>query len=243
MPRLRKTKEEYVVRSKKVHKNLYDYSLFDYQGYKTKGKIACKKHGIFEQSFDNHVRGKGCPKCGIVKNVKSRSKSNAKFIKDAKLVHGLLYDYSDVEYVNWNTKVKIKCFKHGVYKQTPNNHSRGRGCPKCKSFTSKGEKELFKFVSSLTKGGVISNDRTKIKPKEIDAYIPSLNIGFEYNGTYWHSEKFKDVNHREHKTQEAKKVGVSLYHIEENDWVNNKTVMKKEIKNIINTHKLIKDAK
>ena len=30
---------------------------------KTKIKIACPKHGIFEQQPSNHLTGNGCPKC------------------------------------------------------------------------------------------------------------------------------------------------------------------------------------
>ena len=30
-------------------------------------------------------------------------------------------------------------------------------------------------------------------PKEIDIFIPTLNIGIEFNGLYWHSELKKDT--------------------------------------------------
>ena len=32
---------------------------------------------------------------------------------------------------NYALKVKIKCFKHGIFYQTPNAHLRGDGCPNC----------------------------------------------------------------------------------------------------------------
>lgn len=53
------------------------------------------------------------------------------FLAKAKVVHGDRYDYSLVEYVNNQTPVKIICPKHGFFKQRPNDHFRGRGCPKC----------------------------------------------------------------------------------------------------------------
>lgn len=52
----------------KVHGDLYDYSLVNYQTSKTKVKIICQEHGIFEQTPNNHLNGQHCPKC---------SKSNA----------------------------------------------------------------------------------------------------------------------------------------------------------------------
>ena len=53
------------------------------------------------------------------------------FIDKAQKVHGNTYDYSQVEYVNARTKVAIICKDHGTYLQTPDNHLRKRGCPKC----------------------------------------------------------------------------------------------------------------
>lgn len=54
------------------------------------------------------------------------------FIARAREVHGHRYDYSLVEYEGANTKVKIICPEHGVFEQTPNNHtSMKAGCPQC----------------------------------------------------------------------------------------------------------------
>ena len=41
------------------------------------------------------------------------------------------YDYSGVEYVKAILKVKVGCPLHGDFWVTPNNHLRGKGCPKC----------------------------------------------------------------------------------------------------------------
>lgn len=46
-------------------------------------------------------------------------------------VHGNKYDYSRVEYVNSQTKVKIVCPQHGEFEQQPNNHLMGKECKKC----------------------------------------------------------------------------------------------------------------
>lgn len=54
------------------------------------------------------------------------------FIQRAKAVHGDLYDYSNVVYVDQTTKVAIKCIIHGVFHQLPPNHClRKSKCPKC----------------------------------------------------------------------------------------------------------------
>ena len=53
------------------------------------------------------------------------------FIKRARAVHGDKYDYSNVEYVNSNTKIRIICPKHGEFSQLPHSHLFGSGCPEC----------------------------------------------------------------------------------------------------------------
>jgi hypothetical protein len=41
------------------------------------------------------------------------------------MVHNNKYDYSKVEYINTNSKVKIICPIHGEFEQTPHNHLTG----------------------------------------------------------------------------------------------------------------------
>ena len=61
-----------------------------------------------------------------------RRKSKEEFIEQAQRVHGDKFDYSEVEYVNTHTPVKIRCKECGlVFPQEPSSHLAGRGCPKC----------------------------------------------------------------------------------------------------------------
>lgn len=46
-------------------------------------------------------------------------------------IHGDRYDYSEVEYVSLNSKVKIICKEHGSWWQLPSNHLAGKGCSYC----------------------------------------------------------------------------------------------------------------
>lgn len=61
------TTEDFVEKINNRHKGKYDYSLTNYQGSKSKLKITCPIHGKFEQLPGNHLRGSGCPICGIEK--------------------------------------------------------------------------------------------------------------------------------------------------------------------------------
>jgi very-short-patch-repair endonuclease len=53
-----------------IHNNFYDYSLVNYINNKTKIKIICKEHGIFEQRPDDHLKNHGCPICKESKGEK-----------------------------------------------------------------------------------------------------------------------------------------------------------------------------
>ena len=59
-------------------------------------------------------------------------KTIQEFIEEAQQVHGDRFDYSEVEYVNTHTPVKIRCNQCGlVFLQEPSSHLAGSGCPKC----------------------------------------------------------------------------------------------------------------
>ena len=60
----KKTKNSFINDANIYHNFKYDYSLVDYKNNKTKVKIICPIHGIFEQRPDNHLTSKGCKKCG-----------------------------------------------------------------------------------------------------------------------------------------------------------------------------------
>ena len=122
----KKTTKEFIINANKIHGDKYDYSVLKYSGNKNKVNIICTKHGVFIQTPTRHLNGDGCPSCngGVLSNKEE-------FKKKAHKIHGDKYDYSKVNYYNSKTHVNINCLKHGKFKQAPNNHLLGQGCPKC----------------------------------------------------------------------------------------------------------------
>lgn len=57
------TTEQFIEKAKIIHGDKYDYSLVDYKNGKTKVKIICPNHGMFEQQPRAHLDVQGCPKC------------------------------------------------------------------------------------------------------------------------------------------------------------------------------------
>jgi len=74
------TTEEFIEKAKKIHNNLYDYSLSLYKDSRTKVNINCSIHGIFSQTGNAHLTGQGCPKCGTINAHKKISHNNESFI-------------------------------------------------------------------------------------------------------------------------------------------------------------------
>ena len=130
MPK-KKTKEEFIKEATEKHKGKYDYSKVVYIGSKIKVCIICHEHGEFEQRPADHIKGQGCPKCGVENRNEKNTLTKENFIEKARKEHGDKYDYSKVNYVNGKTKICIICPNHGEFWQRPKDHTNGQGCPKC----------------------------------------------------------------------------------------------------------------
>jgi hypothetical protein len=129
------TMDLFVARAREIHGNIYDYSRTSLQHTKARVTITCKYHGPFEQTPDNHLHSTnptGCPECGKVQRGRAQALTTAQFIRKAQATHGLgAYDYSLVDYVRGDDKVKIICPLHGVFEQGAYSHAARAGCPAC----------------------------------------------------------------------------------------------------------------
>ena len=61
----KKTLNEFINESNKIHNNFFSYEKFNYVNAHTKSTIICPIHGEFEQNPNDHLQGKGCPKCNM----------------------------------------------------------------------------------------------------------------------------------------------------------------------------------
>lgn len=132
-----KTLDAFLDEARKIHGDKYDYSMVQYSGNNRKVTIICKEHGPFLQAPKTHLRGHGCPRCS------GRGRTTEEFIKEAKVIHGDRYDYSQVQYQSCNSYVKIICPEHGLFQQTPHSHLGGAGCPVCGGVVMKTREEFI----------------------------------------------------------------------------------------------------
>lgn len=184
---------KFIERAKTRFGSKFDYSLVQYKNNSTQVKIICHLHGEFLQTPVNHLNSpQGCPDCFY----SDRMKDTPSFIHLCKGVHGNTYDYSLVDYKDNKTKVSIICEVHGVFKQTPANHSQGQKCPYCSKTGIKLNLPTFLYVitsEELTKVG-ISNVKSRSRIKEINTNSRRLfkeitRFNFSSGHTAAHFEK------------------------------------------------------
>jgi predicted RNA-binding Zn-ribbon protein involved in translation (DUF1610 family) len=133
---------KFIERANAKHHNRYDYSQVAFEGVENKVTIICSEHGPFEQRVMVHLKGFNCPKCGREQVADKLSHSLERFISDAIAAHSDKYDYTEVEYVNALSNVKIVCPVHGPFFQKPANHVRGVGCSKCSDIVAADKRRL-----------------------------------------------------------------------------------------------------
>lgn len=98
--------------------------------------------------------------------------------------------------------------------------------------TSQPERDVAGYIKSLIgdEHTVITNTKSIITPYELDVYIPSLNIAFELNGVFWHSElNGKDSNYHLNKLEQCTKKGIRLVQILDTEWNDQQNIVKSRI--------------
>jgi Zn finger protein HypA/HybF involved in hydrogenase expression len=98
----RKSHNKFIIDAQNVHGDKFDYSEVRYLNGRTKIKIKCKSHGIFEQIPQSHLIGRGCPVCneskGELKIREYLEKNNIEYVhqkrfKDCKDKRPLPFDF------------------------------------------------------------------------------------------------------------------------------------------------------
>ena len=174
------TQEQFLAKCVMTHGDKYDYSQSVYTGSSNKVCIICPQHGAFWQMAQEHMSGKGCPRCS------GFGKTTDDFIREAKAEHGEYYSYEKTQYVDSQTKVCITCPAHGDFYILPHNHTKGSGCPKCNR--KKGENKIAAWLDRNNVNYIwqyeVPNEYlfSSHKIMRIDFFLPNHNLCIEYNG-------------------------------------------------------------
>ena len=104
------------------------------------------------------------------------------------------------------------------------------------------EDAIKQFIESLDKNTrIICNDKTAIRPLELDLYLPDFNFAIECDPTCTHNSSVSDPwggepkapSYHKKKTDACEAAGIHLLHIFGHDWTWNQDVIKSMIRNKI----------
>lgn len=88
------------------------------------------------------------------------------FIEKAIKVHNFKYNYSNIEYKNVETKIKIICSNHGEFYQTPHAHLSGQGCKTC-GYIDNGLKRFNKLQGQKFNRLLVIRECGRTKTKRV----------------------------------------------------------------------------
>lgn len=173
----RLTKEEFINKAKKIFGDKYDYSKIEYINNTTKIEVYDNE---FKEYFwitpASHLNGCESIKRRNIKLSNKFSMGKEIFIEKAKSIHGDKYDYSNVEYKNNRTKVRIICPEHGEFLQAPDKHLQGEGCPKCCKKNRKYTTEEFIIKAKEKHGNKYDYTKTQYGNTKKDKVIITCPI-------------------------------------------------------------------
>lgn len=178
----------------------------------------CDKGHAWKTMVYSRLKGNGCPVC-----------SNQMVLKGyndlVTLVPRLVEEWHPTK--NGNLKPEMftpgsgkmiwwLCRKGHEWKTTIKDRakSNGTGCPQCQSErqTSFPEQTVFFYLSQK----YAAVNRYKEDGVEVDVYLPSLRIGIEYDGAFYHNSE-KSIQREHRKEKKLKEKGIRIIRIKESD--------------------------
>ena len=113
-------------------------------------------------------------------------------------------------------------------------------CNKCSyNAYSMAENELYNYIKSIYPTEPIRNSKDIIPPYELDLYYPEKQVAIEFNGSYWHSDKFKQKQYHFNKFKLCKDKNIRLISIFEHDWYNNRSYIESILQHIFVKQEII----
>lgn len=183
----------------------------------------CKDCGnIWQAVIQSRTKyGIGCPECGKKLAIKNRE---IKKLQKGSLeqTHPYIlkeWDFDRNEITpnsitsHYSKKVHWICVKGHQWQAPVNRRIRlGIGCPICakEGGTSFAEQTLYYYINSI----ISSENRYIHNGFEIDIFIPSLNVGIEYDGLYYHKSE-KAFTKEKKKMEALAKDGIRLIRVKE----------------------------
>lgn len=194
--------------------------------------LICGK--TFEQRLGVFVRSdEGCPHC---KNRLISARNTMTHEDFVEKLGDRAKEYKFItKYKKAHEKIKVRHCCGTTFEITPDSMLRGGRCKACKYST--GEGQLYRDIKKVCPEAEQGNRTILPYRREIDVYLPSYNIGVEYDGLRYHTaEHFvsdkrrgwtysEAANYHLWKTEECYKRGIRLIHFYEDEWLEHKDIV------------------
>lgn len=208
-------------------------------GSKVKKWWKCSLEHNYLGEVHKFYAGRRCPICArkIINNTTNLNTTHPHLIKEW-IIDKNKRKIEETS-AGHDGKIWWKCNKcshewqASVYNRT--HKKRPQGCPKCAkgATSSRGEKQIYEFLinngqqaESIIQHKRLKNETTQ-RMFELDLYIPEKKIAIEFNGVYYHSEKFVERNYHYNKYKSCWEKGIQLLQIWEDDWNYSETIVQK----------------
>lgn len=141
-----------------------------------------------------------------------------------------------------NKSIPYLCKKYGVHDSSVRRSLHLRGMSHLIGNQCSGpEIEIVDFIlENKPDLEVVQSERSILKGKEIDIYIPSLRLGIEFCGLYWHNElspQPREKTYHYNKMKECEKQGIRLITVFEDEWLERQNQVKNYLKSVIGINK------
>ncbi len=177
------------------------------------------------------LRGLKCPYCSNRKVISGANDLNTTHPQIVSEWHPTKNTVLPTE-ITYKSDLKIwwLCSKCGyewearVRARTTHTHT---GCPQChaRQSTSFPEQAILFYVRKIYPDAISRYKEIFSNGSELDIYIPSIKLGIEYDGAYWHKQDSIDIQRREsNKYEICQKNGIKLLRVVENyddNWICN----------------------
>lgn len=202
----RYSQEEFANKVHSIHPNIE--VVGEYINSQTKVKVHCTKcNNTWTVVPASLLYGTGCPKCS-----RRYRRNTAEFIDELKQISPHITVIG--EYINAHTKIRVRCERCGnEWDGDAISLLKGSECPNClHSQTSIVEQILYLSLCFLLGNSNVYNRDKSLIDKELDIFIPGLQLAIEFGAWYWHSNRLdRDIE----KEQLCEQKGIKLITIYE----------------------------
>lgn len=179
------------------------------KGAMTKYKWICPREHVWEASPCNRVKPSGCPYCSGKLPIPGETDL-------ATINPDLAAEFSDRNPMSANEitsksgkKVWWTCYKGHEWESTVYNRTNGNGCPHCKNLGASSIEIIM--LCSFSRYGEVRHHH-KIGSHIVDVFMPGRNLVIEYDGYYWHRNRYeKDAS----KTLDILEAGFNVIRLRE----------------------------